>query len=110
MCRYNISEEKNKILSYLKEKKEKLNEDGITELGLFGSFARDEADLASDIDICLKSTTLFCKKYSGFKALIYLDELREEFVLKFKRQVDICDTASMSEEKKHSLLEGVIYV
>ncbi|EAH4720870.1 nucleotidyltransferase family protein [Campylobacter upsaliensis] len=108
--KYSIAEEKQNILNYLKERKIKLNEDGIVELGLFGSFARDEADLASDVDICIKSTDIFCKKYLGFEAVIYLDKLREEFVRKFKRRVDICDIASFSEEKKQSLLRGVIYV
>lgn len=108
--KYNIAQEKQNILNYLRERKTKLNEDGIIELGLFGSFAKDEADLASDVDICIKSTDIFCKKYLGFEAVIYLDELREEFVRKFKRQVDICDVASFNEEKKQSLLKGVIYV
>lgn len=47
--KYSIAEEKQNILNYLKERKIKLNEDGIVELGLFGSFARDEADLANDV-------------------------------------------------------------
>ena len=29
---------------------------------------------------------------------------------KFKRQVDLCDTASMSLQKQQNLLTGVIYV
>ncbi|ELG8494510.1 hypothetical protein ROJ11_001236 [Campylobacter upsaliensis] len=47
--KYSIAEEKQNILNYLKERKIKLNEDGIIELGLFGSFAKDEADLANDV-------------------------------------------------------------
>lgn len=95
--KYNIAQEKQNILNYLRERKTKLNEDGIIELGLFGSFAKDEADLASDVDICIKSTDIFYKKYLGFEAVIYLDELREEFVRKFKRQMDICDEADILE-------------
>ncbi|WP_270971084.1 hypothetical protein [Campylobacter upsaliensis] len=47
--KYSIAEEKQNILNYLRKRKTKLNEDGIIELGLFGSFAKDEADLASDV-------------------------------------------------------------
>ncbi|EAH5552936.1 hypothetical protein ABV837_001052 [Campylobacter upsaliensis] len=47
--KYSIAEEKQNILNYLRKRKTKLNEDGIIELGLFGSFAKDEADLANDV-------------------------------------------------------------
>ena len=41
------------ILEYLSSIKEELNQDGIVEIGLFGSYAKDKADLASDIDIVI---------------------------------------------------------
>ncbi|TNB54245.1 hypothetical protein FDW47_08580 [Campylobacter helveticus] len=47
--KHSIAEEKQNILNYLRKRKTKLNEDGIIELGLFGSFAKDEADLANDV-------------------------------------------------------------
>ncbi|EAK0465449.1 hypothetical protein MU007_000348 [Campylobacter upsaliensis] len=47
--KYSIAEEKQNILNYLRKRKTKLNEDGIIEFGLFGSFAKDEADLANDV-------------------------------------------------------------
>lgn len=46
---------KEEILNYLKEIKPKLKEDGITEIGLFGSYAKGTNDIASDIDIVIKS-------------------------------------------------------
>ena len=100
---------KDEILDYLKEIKPKLQEDGIIKLGLFGSFAKGTADIASDVDITIETTSEFVKN-SSWGGVIYLDELRERFVRKFKRQVDLCDTASMSIEKQRNLLTGVIYV
>ncbi|AHE94552.1 TPA: nucleotidyltransferase domain-containing protein [Campylobacter fetus subsp. venerealis] len=100
---------KDEILDYLKEIKPKLQEDGIVKLGLFGSFAKDTADIASDVDITIETTGDFVKKHS-WGGIIYLDNLRERFMRKFKRQVDLCDTASMSKQKQQNLLTGVIYV
>ncbi|MSN96902.1 nucleotidyltransferase domain-containing protein [Campylobacter sp. FMV-PI01] len=101
---------KDEILDYLKEIKPKLQEDGIIKLGLFGSFAKDNADIASDVDITIETSKDFVNKFKGFNGFIYLDDLRSDFMHKFKRQVDICDTASMSLQKQQNLLTGVIYV
>ncbi len=101
---------KNEILDYLREVKPKLQADGIEKLGLFGSYAKDRADVASDVDIVIKTTDDFVRKFRGFKGFIYLDELRDDFISKFKRQVDLCDTASMPDEKQNTLLTGAIYV
>lgn len=78
-------ENKKEILEYLKSIKTELKNDGIVELGLFGSFAKDKVDVASDIDIVICSSEIFIKKFDGFQALIYLDELREKLMKKFKR-------------------------
>ena len=44
------------------------------------------------------------------RALFIFFELRDDFISKFKRQVDLCDTASMPDEKQNTLLTGAIYV
>ncbi|SQC36409.1 putative nucleotidyltransferase [Helicobacter fennelliae] len=98
------------ILEYLSSIKEELNQDGIVEIGLFGSYAKDKADLASDIDIVICSSESFLKKFRGFEGAIYLDDLRQRIMKHFKIQVDICDTFSMNEERKKNLLESAIYV
>lgn len=101
---------KESILAYLADIKQELQGDGITELGLFGSYAKDRADIASDIDIMLCTSKEFLRKFQGFESAIYLDELRQRVSKHFRTQVDICDTASMSQSKKESLLTGAIYV
>ena len=51
---------KTKIINYLKSKKEELNKKyGIISLGLYGSYARDEATDESDIDIFYERDTNF---------------------------------------------------
>ncbi|MFN5540102.1 MAG: nucleotidyltransferase family protein [Candidatus Melainabacteria bacterium] len=61
---------KEEILEYLKSRKAELKEKyGITTLGLYGSYARDEATENSDID-------LFYEKYIQFEIQSGLEFLR----------------------------------
>ncbi len=102
--------DKEEILKYLSKLKPELQEVGINKIGLFGSYAKDKADISSDIDVTIESSQEFVDKLGGMKALIYLEDLREKIMRRFKVQVDLCDTASMKEEKKRDILTGVIYV
>jgi predicted nucleotidyltransferase len=46
------------VLAFLRDyKRDCGNRYGIVEIGVFGSVARDEADDASDLDICVKTAT-----------------------------------------------------
>lgn len=101
---------KDDILQFLKALKPSLEKNGIVEIGLFGSFAKDKADIASDIDIFIKSTPHFCKTHLGFNGLIFLDELRLKIQRHFKRSVDLCDIASFNDTKKAKILKGAVYV
>lgn len=98
------------ILDYLTEVKPELEELGITELGLFGSFAKDKANIASDVDITLKTTEKFSNNYKGLEALAFMEDLRQHFTKQFKRNVDIYNTASVTESHKQKILSRVIYV
>lgn len=67
---------KSDILIYLKNKKEELYKIyGITTLGLYGSYARDEASIDSDVDkvdfISLESMNPIIKHYAK-EAFIYV--------------------------------------
>ena len=100
---------KDDILRFLRALKPSLEKEGIAEIGLFGSFAKGKADIASDIDIFIKSTDKFCGKHLGFEGLIYLDELRQSIQRRFKRKVDLCDIASFGTQRTECLLQGAIY-
>ncbi len=97
---------KESILSYLKEIKPKLAKNGIEKIGLFGSFAKDKADLFSDVDIVIKTTDIFIQKHKGIKGFIYLEELRNEIKNNLHRKIDICDESGL---KNKNILEEVIY-
>ena len=69
------------ILQFLRENKERFAEQyGVTKIGLFGSFARNEATEESDIDVCFEAA-----ESKPFVAT----HLREECEAIFQRPVDI---------------------
>lgn len=102
---------KHNILDFLKTLNPELQKRGIVKLGLFGSYAKDKADVCSDIDITIECSCDFVEKSGGgFEAMIFIDELREKISKNFKVQVDICDTTTMTVKAKKETLDGVIYV
>ena len=101
---------KEPILLYLKELKPKLAKEGITEIGLFGSFAKEEATIYSDIDVFVKTTDEFCNKHIGFAGFGFLEDLRQDIAKHFNKEVDLCDIAGFNDERKAKFLEGAIYV
>ena len=102
---------KQPILDYLKALKPQLEKEGIAELGLFGSFAKDEATIYSDIDVLIKTTKPFWDKYKGgCEAAIFLDDLRLKIAKRFNKEVDLCDISGLKDNKKADILEGAIFV
>jgi len=69
------------ILQFLRDNKERFAEQyGVTKIGLFGSFARDEATEESDVDVCVE---IVKPTYYG------MCRLREEIMEKSLRDVDL---------------------
>lgn len=98
-----LKSERDKILDILKVFKiNNAEKYGIESMALFGSFARNEQNSDSDIDILisLKTSSLFL--YAGLKSDL-------ESIL--CREVDIISAKSkLREEFKESILEDLIYV
>ena len=94
---------KDEILSFLKEHKDQLfSEYQLIRIGLFGSFARDEAN--SDIDLIVEfepNTENLSEKKSKIKDLV---------AKKFDREVDLCREKYIKPYFKHQILQSVIYV
>jgi len=62
---------KNKILNYLINNKQKFKKEfGVEKIGLFGSFARDEATKDSDIDLVIDMKPKSLKKRLSLKQKI----------------------------------------
>lgn len=91
------------ILDFLKLNRSMLQERfGVTKIGLFGSYARDEATEQSDIDIAveIKSTNSF---RSFFTLLYFLEN-------SLKTKVDLGIEHSIKPVAKETLLKDIIYV
>lgn len=91
------------ILAFLQAHKDELSKKyALTKIGLFGSFARDEATEQSDIDISIETNLV-----DPFK----LVHLKEELSATFQKPIDLVRfRTSMNPHLKESILKDAIYV
>ncbi len=83
--------DKNEILNYLKEIKPDLKQEGVADLGLFGSFARNEATDGSDIDILVKFESDFLDRHDAWTYFEILNKLKKMLMHRFHRSCDVLD-------------------
>lgn len=97
---------KNDIIKKLKELKPHYAKEGLTIVGLFGSYARCEESKFSDIDIAyhINYDEFSKKQIGGFAKLLKLDEIKDELQSIFKTKVDL-----VSDSNK-SILKDIVYV
>lgn len=97
--------DKQDILNYLKSQQEKYNNEfGIKFVGLFGSFARDEANDKSDIDILYDIEK--DKKLSMFSYLKLVSELENNF----HKKVDLVRTTTLKPQIIDYIYKDLTYV
>jgi predicted nucleotidyltransferase len=93
------------ILKYLKEHKEEfVDKFGIVKIGLFGSFARDEENENSDIDILIELNNQTQNIYEKKK------QLKEILEKEFDTKVDIAREKYLKPFVKDEILKDVKYV
>lgn len=98
---------KTDILTYLESKKEELYKAyGITTIGLYGSYARDEATSKSDIDIFYERDSSF-ELVSGLEFLNLSDKLANDLDVK---KVDLVSLEFMNPIIKYYAKKDFIYV
>ena len=100
---------KKTILEYLKEIKSELLSDGIEKIALFGSFARDENSVYSDIDIAIAKDSDYLKNRSAYAYFDEINQIKTMIQKKFHRNIDIFDLDSDS-VMKQSIIEDLVYV
>ncbi|HIP55997.1 MAG TPA: nucleotidyltransferase domain-containing protein [Arcobacter sp.] len=97
---------KDQILNQLKILKPIYEKEGLTLLGLFGSYAKNTQTKYSDIDIVYRlDYDKFSQKYiGGFSKLLRIDDIKKELESTFSKQVDfIPDT-------NKNITQDLIYV
>jgi uncharacterized protein len=97
------------ILEYLSLLKNELSSKGIVQIGLFGSFAKDNQTVYSDIDIAIKKDKAYLEKNGVYSYFEILNSIKENIQNKFHRNVDIFDLDSNSELKK-TIEKELLYV
>jgi predicted nucleotidyltransferase len=96
---------KNEVLNYLKSQQEIYkNRFGIKFIGLFGSFARDDADEKSDIDILYEIEE--DKRLSIFRYLKLLNDLESNF----HKKVDLVREKTLKPQIRDYVYRDLVYV
>ena len=96
---------KQEILQYLKENKKNFRKKfNIIRIGIFGSFARDEQNEKSDIDIIIE---MLPDTENIFEKRIELKELIQK---KFSKEVDICHAKAIKPVFRKIIFNELIYV
>lgn len=91
------------ILDFLKSNRTQLQENfGVVKIGLFGSYARDEATPTSDIDIAVE-----IKSENSFKSFFSLLHFLEESL---NSKIDLGIEHSLKPIAKEKILKDIIYV
>ena len=97
------------ILQYLKEIKPELENYGIEQIALFGSFAKEEQTVYSDIDIAIKKKPDFLEQYSAYDYFNMVSTVKQKICKALHRNIDIFDLESDSEFLE-SIEKEIIYV
>ncbi|MDY0265845.1 MAG: nucleotidyltransferase domain-containing protein [Sulfurospirillum cavolei] len=100
---------KETILQQLKSMKNHYLPEGFVIEGLFGSYARDEADETSDIDILIEAKPSFVERY-GIKSIERIEEIKKEMSSIFGISVDLADKTGMGKTAKKFIIDRTIYV
>ncbi len=91
------------ILEFLKQHRNYLKEKfGVTKIGLFGSYARDEANIDSDIDIAVE-----IESENSFRSFFSLLHFLEDSL---KSKIDLGIEHSIKPVVKQNILREIIYV
>ena len=101
--------DKSNIIVFLNEIKADLLNDGIIKLGLFGSFARDEANVYSDIDIAIQKENNYLNHRSAYDYFNEVSKIKSLIKKKFHRNIDIFDLDSNS-SMRDEIIKDLIYV
>ena len=97
------------ILTFLTNIKPQLQKDGIEQVGLFGSYARNSATLCSDIDIAIKLNKNYLDKNDVWNYFNEINKIKEMVYNEFQIKGDVFDLDSSS-SLKNKIEKEVLYV
>jgi predicted nucleotidyltransferase len=101
--------DRTQIIETLRRLKPLLAKEGIEQLALFGSFAREEATPYSDVDIAFRRESCCRKEQNAYDYFALLEKLKSDLRTSLHRNVDLFDLDSDS-PFKGQIEKELIYV
>ncbi|MBN2896489.1 MAG: nucleotidyltransferase domain-containing protein [Campylobacterales bacterium] len=98
------------ILRVLSDAKSRYEPEGFLILGIFGSYARNQADEQSDIDILVDTTEGFAKRYRGFRAFSRFEEIKQALKATLHKEIDFVDRQGLIRHRNAHILDRALYV
>ncbi len=98
------------MLELLKKSKSEMAKDGFLILGVFGSYARGDDTLSSDMDILYDTDSYFFKRYGGFGSFVKLDEIKESLAKRLQTSVDIVYKKGLPQSSLNEIEKEIFYV
>ena len=97
------------ILNYLKSFKSSSKNRIFTQIGLFGSYAKNSADKYSDIDVAVRIDPQYLREHDAWDYFDALKKIQDGLMEKFHLKSDIFDLDSVS-PFKNKIEKDIIYV
>ncbi len=101
---------KKAIINTLQSFKEKYLFEGFEIVGVFGSYAKNQDDIYSDIDIAYKIDHNKFYKDDAFKKLFRIEEIKKELEDSLHKKVDIVSLNSDNKRLKNSILKEMVLI
>jgi len=100
------------ITSQIREIKNKYQNEGFEIVGIFGSYARGNADKFSDVDIAYSvDYSRFDQNFKGgFAKILRIEEIKEELQRLLHLKVDLVSLNSNNERFKQKVEEDMVHV
>lgn len=98
------------INSKLKNIKQRYLSEGFEIVGVFGSYARGNEDIFSDIDIAYRLDHNKFFKDDAFKKLLRIEAIKKELELNFQKKVDIISLNSNNQRLNESIKKEMILI
>jgi predicted nucleotidyltransferase len=102
--------QRNEILEILSKQKERYRKTGIEIIGVFGSYAKNEATERSDIDILVSFDERMIREVDPFLPFRRLRRMREELSKLLGKPVDIAEAGSLNEIAKKYISKEIVRV
>jgi uncharacterized protein len=98
------------ILEKIKLEKQKYKLEGFLIVGIFGSFARLEENLQSDLDILYELSNEFLSSYDGWDLYFRINQIKLELENALNLHIDLANKDALDDVGKYFILQDLVYV